>query len=118
MAVQRQWVTTAFGFEGCRIMLVAYLDLRFDGLRQELVAKLDAMALETRRHAEAGATETRRHFDVVAEHLNGKIQALAEGLEVQDEKADRRHAEVWSEITGLGHRLTHLQARILRPPER
>jgi len=84
--------------------LVTFLDGRFDGLRQDLFARIDAAAVETRRD-----------FDAVAARLEGSIQLLAERLQMEGERADRRHAEVQAELQSLGHRMTRIEARILLP---
>jgi len=52
---------------------------------------------------------------VLVEHLDGRVQLLAEVVQAQSEQHERRHAEIWTELSGLNQRFTHLQAPVLRP---
>ncbi len=52
----------------------------------------------------------------MVEHLEGKIQVVAEGLQMLDAKVDRNHAEVSAALTGVDRRLTRIEARVFSPP--
>lgn len=71
---------------------------------------------ELRREIQERAAETRRPFDVVAEALVSKIQRVAEGVIVVDEKLERFRAEVKDESRQVDRRLLlRLGARLLAP---
>jgi hypothetical protein len=71
---------------------------------------------ELRADIASSAAETRRHFDVVAESLVAKIQIVAEGVLVVDQKVDRLGVELRGEIHKFDRRLLNLEARILPKP--
>ena len=56
-------------------------------LRAEMATKADLA--EMRRDNNAQHAATRREFHVVAEHLSGRIDEVAEALQMLDEKVDR-----------------------------
>lgn len=92
-------------------------------LREELVARIDTSAAETRRHAEAlaaetrahvdrSAAETRRHFDIVAESLVAQVQLVAEGVLTVDQKVERFGEEMRAGFRQVDGRLLRLEARV------
>jgi len=115
--------------------LIAYLDGRFaelgetlsTRLRQDLGTQL-RQELSTQLRQELGAglsiarqelgAEVRREIGVAVEHFDGKIQQLAELMQIQNQQHERHHAEIWTELSTLGQRLTHLHARVLELSER
>ena len=114
--------------------LIEYLDRRFTQLKDELRtdlrgdiaasaaelradlrAEIAASAEETRRYVDATTTDTRRHFDVVAEQLMSKIQLVAEGVVLVNQKVDRLAAQMHDQFEQVDRRFLHLHAQILRP---
>lgn len=116
--------------------LIEYLDRRFTGLKNELRtelradlridiaasaadlrAEIVASAEETRRYVDASvaasAEETRRHFGVVAESLMSKIQLVAEGVVLVNQKVDRLAAQMRDQFEQVDRRFLHLHAQIL-----
>jgi len=97
----------------------------------ELREALDRLAADLRgeiRSSEdriqASAVETRRHFDVVAESLRAGIRGLAEGLVLSGESSDRRFADQAERRIGLEGRVLSLEVRVTtlerdrKPPRR
>jgi hypothetical protein len=68
---------------------------------------LDRLRTDLERGIETSASETRRHFDVVAEHFMSKLQLVAEGVAVVDEKVDRLR-------TDMEQRFDQVERRLLR----
>ena len=100
-------------------------------LRQQIREDIQASAAETRQWVQGLVTresaetrqwteqlistssaETRRHFDVVAEGLFSKVQLVAEGLAMLDEKVERFRDEVRSEFRSVDQRFLRLEARV------
>ena len=76
------------------------------GMESRLGAKLDAGVSEVRR-------DLRNEIGAAVEHFDGRVQLLAELVQMQGEQHERRHVEIWTELSGLGRRMTHLEARVL-----
>ena len=70
---------------------------------------LDRLRTDLERKIETSAVETRRHFDVVAEHFMSRIQLVAEGVAMVDEKVDRLRAD-------MEQRFDQVERRLLRLP--
>ena len=49
---------------------------------------------EMRRENAAAHAETRKHFEVVAEHLESKIESVAEGVVAGNERIDRLEGKI------------------------
>ena len=102
--------------------LIAYFDGRFAQLRQEFTTGLDGRFAGVRRdfatRLDAAVETVRGEIGVAVEHVDSRIQLLAELVQLQGQQHERHHAEIWTELSTLGQRLTHLQARVLRPPDR
>jgi hypothetical protein len=98
--------------------LVAYVGRRFDELLAvlgERFAQIDARfaRIEDRlAHHDNRFDELGRHFDVVAESLADRIQVVAEGVVMVDEKLSRFAAETRGEFRMVDRRLLELTARI------
>jgi len=100
--------------------LVAYLDRRFEAVdgRFEAVdrrfVEMDRRFEELRAEMRAGHAETRRHFDVMAEDLKSRIQLVAEGVLLVDEKLERFRAEVHERFEAVDRRFEAVDQRFLR----
>lgn len=83
-----------------------------DRLRGDLEGKIEVSSAEVRRdlREEIGrsAAETRRHFDVVAEHFISKLQLVAEGVAMVDQKVDRLRADMEQRFDQVERRLLRL----------
>jgi chaperonin cofactor prefoldin len=94
--------------------LVAYLDRRFDAVERrfaEMDRRLDELRAELRAEMRVGDAETRRHFDVVAEDLKSRIQLVAEGVLLVDEKLERFRAEVHERFEAVDRRFEAVDRR-------
>lgn len=84
--------------------------------RQWVQGLVTRESAETRQWTEqlisTSSAETRRHFDVVAEGLFSKVQLVAEGLAMLDEKVERFRDEVRSEFRSVDQRFLRLEARV------
>lgn len=99
---------------------------------QELIEYLSGMESRLGAKLDAGLSEVRQEFDMkldtrfaaaqrefgtklgaAVEHFDGRIQLLAELVQAQGEQHERRHIEIWTELSGFGRRMTHLEARVL-----
>jgi hypothetical protein len=69
---------------------------------------LDRLRTDLERKIETSASETRRHFDVVAEHFMSKLQLVAEGVTMVDEKVDRLRADMEQRFDRVERRLLRL----------
>lgn len=69
---------------------------------------LDRLRTDLERKIESSASETRRHFDVVAEHFMSKLQLVAEGVTMVDEKVDRLRADMEQRFDQVERRLLRL----------
>ncbi len=67
----------------------------FEALRHELGAVRDSLS----RRFDEEALATRRHFEVVAEHLEDRIRAVAEGVAVNEETLLRFRSELDARLT-------------------
>jgi uncharacterized protein (UPF0335 family) len=72
----------------------------------------EQIAAETRRHSEQVAAETRRHFVVVAEHLEGKIDTVAEGVLAANERIDRLDAKVDALSSDIANEFNEVRSMI------
>ena len=90
--------------------LVAYLDRRFDAVDCRF-AEMDRRLDELRAEMRVGDAETRRHFDVVAEDLKSRIQLVAEGVLLVDEKLERFRAEVHERFEAVDRRFEAVDRR-------
>lgn len=68
---------------------------------------LDGLRTDLERKIETSAVETRRHFDVVAEHFMSKLQLVAEGVAMVDQKVDRLRVD-------MDRRFDQVERRLLR----
>jgi methyl-accepting chemotaxis protein len=112
--------------------LIAYLDGRFTGLREQLqgqigelrgemgqlrselrgeMAELRGQMGELQDEMRTAAADTRRHFDVVAEDLTSRIQLVAEGVALSNERLERFRGEVTEQFRVVDGRLLRLEAR-------
>ena len=91
--------------------LVAYLDRRFEAVDRRFV-EMDRRLEELRTEVRAGDVETRRHFDVIAEDLKSRIQLVAEGVLLVDEKLERFRAEVHERFEAIDQRFMRLETRV------
>jgi chorismate-pyruvate lyase len=57
-------------------------------------ADLDQLRSDLGRKIESSSVETRRHFDVVTEHVMSRVQLVAEGVAMVDQKVDRLRDEM------------------------
>jgi hypothetical protein len=57
-------------------------------------ADLDQLRSDLERKIESSSVETRRHFDVVTEHVMSRVQLVAEGVAMVDQKVDRLRDEM------------------------
>lgn len=71
--------------------------LDLDRLRSDLEQKIDS-----------SAAETRRHFDVALEHFMSKVQLVAEGVAMVDQKVDRLGGEMEQRFEQVDRRLLRL----------
>ena len=62
--------------------------------------ELKAMFESIRRENAAAHDESRRHFDVVAERLESRFEALAEGVGSMDQKLERRFESLEEKVGG------------------
>lgn len=79
-----------------------------DRLRSDLEQKIESSSVDLRQEIARSAAETRRHFDVVMEHLGSKIQVVAEGVAMVDEKVDRLRDEMERRFEQVDRRLLRL----------
>jgi hypothetical protein len=69
---------------------------------------LDRLRTDLERKIESSASETRHHFDVVAEHFMSKLQLVAEGVTMVDEKVDRLRSDMEQRFDQVERRLLRL----------
>ena len=83
-----------------------------DRLRSDLERKIESSSAEVRQdlREEIGRTavETRRHFDVVMEHVMSRVQLVAEGVAMVDQKVDRLRGEMEQRFEQVDRRLLRL----------
>jgi hypothetical protein len=94
--------------------LITYLT----AMESRLGARLDTGLASVRGEFRSELGDLRgevRTLDVLVEHLDGRVQVLAEVVQAQGEQHERHHAEIWTELSSLNQRFTHPQARVLRP---
>ena len=94
--------------------LVAYLDRRFEAVDRrfaDMDRRFEELRDELRAEMRAGDSETRRHFDVVAEDLKSRIQLVAEGVVLVDEKLERFRAEVHERFEAVDRRFEAVDRR-------
>ena len=83
----------------------AGIDPRFDGID----ARFERLEVEIRLSRE----ETRRHFDVATEDFRNRLQAVAEGVLVLDERLERFRVEVSDQFATVDRRLLRLEATLI-----
>jgi len=90
------------------------VDTRIDSVG----ARIDATRSELLERIDTSAAETRRQVGVWMEGLQSTIQLLAESIVTVDQKHDRLHAGLGTEVKGLDRRVTRLEARVRprKPP--
>ncbi len=71
-------------------------------------ADLDRRREDLERRIDLSAAETRRHFDVVAEHFMSRLQIVADGVVMVDQKVDRLRAEMEQRFDQVERRLLSL----------
>ena len=69
---------------------------------------LDRLRSDLERKIETSAVETRRHFDVVMEHVMSRVQLVAEGVAMVDQKVDRLRDEMEQRFEQVDRRLLRL----------
>jgi hypothetical protein len=79
-----------------------------DRLQGNLEQKLEATRVDLREAIARSAAETRRHFDVVVEHFTSKLQLVAEGVAMVDEKVDRLRTDMELRFDQVERRLLRL----------
>jgi chaperonin cofactor prefoldin len=97
--------------------LVAYLDRRFEAVDRrfaDMDHRFEELRDELRAEMRAGDAETRRHFDVVAEDLKSRIQLVAEGVLLVDEKLERFRVEVHERFEAMDRRFEAIDQRFMR----
>jgi tetrahydromethanopterin S-methyltransferase subunit G len=97
------------------------LNVRIDGVDARIDsvgARIDATRSELLERIDTSAAKTRRHVGVWMEGLQSTIQLLAESIVTVDQKHDRLHAGLGTEVKGLDRRVTRLEARVRprKPP--
>jgi hypothetical protein len=75
---------------------------------QPWTSALERLRTDLREEIARSAAETRRHFDVVAEHSMSRLQLVAEGVTMVDQKLDRFRAEVEQRFDRVERRLLRL----------
>jgi hypothetical protein len=58
-------------------------------MAEDIKKLIERSAKETRKHFDDKVAEVKRHMDVVAEDLGGKIQQVAEGVEMNTQQLER-----------------------------
>jgi len=79
-----------------------------DRLQGDLEQKIEVTRVDLREEIARSAAETRRHFDVVAEHFMSRLQLVAEGVAMVDEKVDRLRADMEQRFDQVERRLLRL----------
>ncbi|MGH7417199.1 MAG: hypothetical protein ACREKB_05420 [Candidatus Rokuibacteriota bacterium] len=79
-----------------------------DRLRGDLEQKIETTRVDLREEIGRSAAETRRHFDVVAEHFMSKLQLVAGGVTMVDEKVDRLRVDMEQRFDQVERRLLRL----------
>jgi hypothetical protein len=79
-----------------------------DRLQGDLEQKIEVTRVDLREEIARSAAETRRHFDVVAEHFMSRLQFVAEGVAMVDEKVDRLRADMEQRFDQVERRLLRL----------
>lgn len=83
-----------------------------DRLRSDLERKIESGSVDVRRDLREeiarSAAETRRHFDVVMEHVMSRVQLVAEGVAMVDQKVDRLRDEMEQRFEQVDRRLLRL----------
>jgi len=79
-----------------------------DRLRGDLEQKIEVTRVDLREEIARSAAETRRHFDVVAEHFMSRLQLVAEGVAMVDEKVDRFRGDMEQRFDQVERRLLRL----------
>ena len=69
-----------------------------DGLRQELRQEMASSAAGLRQEMAQMRQELRDDFGALADHLGSKIELLAEGLGIVNERLDREAADIRAEM--------------------
>jgi fructose-1-phosphate kinase PfkB-like protein len=83
-----------------------------DRLRSDLERKIESSSVDVcrdlREEIARSAAETRRHFDVVMEHVMSRVQLVAEGVAIVDQKVDRLRDEMEQRFEQVDRRLLRL----------
>jgi len=79
-----------------------------DRLRSDLERKIESSSVDLRQEIAQSAADTRRHFDVVMEHVMSKVQLVAEGVAMVDQKVDRLRDEMEQRFEQVDRRLLRL----------
>jgi hypothetical protein len=75
---------------------------------QPWTSDLERLRTDLREEIARSGAETRRHFDVVAEHFMSRLQLVAEGVTIVDQKLDRLRADVEQRFDRVERRLLRL----------
>ncbi len=69
---------------------------------------LERLRSDLEEKIESSSVETRRHFDVVMEHVMSRVQLVAEGVAMVDQKVDRLRDEIEQRFEQMDRRLLRL----------
>ena len=101
------------------------VDGRFTEMRHDVDGEFAEMRRDVeegfaglRRDVEGGLAEMRRHSVVLAEGLMTKLDVVAEGVQLNNERLDRFQVEVRARLATVGRRLLRLEARLPRKRRR
>jgi len=79
-----------------------------DRLRSDLERKIESTSVDLRQEIAQSAADARRHFDVVMEHVMSKVQLVAGGVAMVDQKVDRLRDEMEPRFERVDRRLLRL----------
>ena len=75
---------------------------------QPWTSDLERLRMDLREEIARSAAETRRHFDVVAEHFMSRLELVAEGVTMVDQKVDRLRVEMEQRFDQVERQLLRL----------
>ncbi|HEY7653713.1 MAG TPA: hypothetical protein VIG07_12915 [Methylomirabilota bacterium] len=84
------------------------LEQKIEATRVDLREEIAATRVDLREEIARSAAETRRHFDVVVEHFTSKLQLVAEGVAMVDDKVDRLRGDMEQRFDQVERRLLRL----------
>lgn len=104
--------------EATRTELRAEITASAEATRSELRSEIAASKAELREEISRSAAETRRHFDVVMERVVSRVQLVAEGVAMVDQKVDRLRGDMVEGFERVDRRLLRLEVRVTALEER